>query len=136
RLPAPGPLQELGDALSRAMADGKAAPVRAAADALLVHLAEHFGVSAPSVRVLGVRPHRVEDGVCTYQLFGDYTPSTERIRVWMRTAIRGNVSSPKAVRASPPRATGRHLDCTALASPRTFPRRGSYVRAAGPYPPA
>src|SRR4029078_3537942 len=80
------------------------------------------------LRVLGVRPDKGTAGVCTYQLFGDYTPSTQRIRVWMRTAIREKVSSPKALlntllhKFSPP------LDCPRLSSPQSYPTRGFYIR--------
>jgi hypothetical protein len=128
RLPEPEPLQALGDALARAMAEGKAPPVRAAADALLVHLSDHFGVPAPSVRVLGVRPHRVEDGVCTYQLFGDYTPSTERIRVWMRTAIRGQVTSPRALLNTLLHELCHHLDNALWSCPESPHTRGFFGR--------
>ena len=75
-------------ALAEAMAVGETGPVRQTGQALLDALATFYRVPAPTLRVLGVRPHRVTAGVCTYQLFGDYTPSTHRIRVWMRTAIR------------------------------------------------
>ena len=128
RLPEPEPVRALGDALAAAMAAGKTAPVRAAADALLVHLSDHFGVPAPSVRVLGVRPHRVEDGVCTYQLFGDYTPALQRIRVWMRTAIRAQVCSPKALLNTLLHEFCHHLDATRLDCPDSPHTRGFFAR--------
>ena len=78
--------------------------------------------------MLGVRPHRVTSGVCTYQLFGDYTPSTQRIRVWMRTAIREKVSSPKALLNTLLHEFCHHLDCTRLACPESYHTRGFFTR--------
>jgi len=127
-LPPPGPVRELYVAFSNALALGKAPAVRTAAHDLLAHLSTHFGVSAPAVRVLGVRPHQVEDGVCTYQLFGDYTPSTERIRVWMRTAIRAQVSSPRALLNTLLHELCHHLDNTVWSSPESPHTRGFFGR--------
>lgn len=127
-LPAPEPVQALYVAFSNALALGKAPAVRDAAHELLAHLATHFAVRVPPVRVLGVRPHQVENGVCTYQLFGDYTPSTERIRVWMRTAIRGQVSSPKALLNTLLHELCHHLDNTVWSSPDSPHTRGFFGR--------
>lgn len=44
---------------------------------------------------LDVQPHRTREGVTTYKLYGDYTFETQRIRVWLRTAIREKVSTPE-----------------------------------------
>jgi hypothetical protein len=66
--------------------------------------------------------------VCTYQLYGDYAPQTQRIRVWMRTAIRGQVSTPKSLLATLLHEFCHHLDCTALGCPNTFHTRGFYTR--------
>jgi hypothetical protein len=127
-LPAPEQVRALYVAFSDALQGGKAPAVRAAAQDLLAHLSGHFGVSVPPVRVLGVRPHQVDNGVCTYQLFGDYTPSTERIRVWMRTAIRAQVSSPKALLNTLLHELCHHLDNTVWASPESPHTRGFFAR--------
>lgn len=114
--------------LAAAMAGGEIAPVRRAGTALLATLAAFYRVPVPTLRVLGVRPHRVTQGVCTYQLFGDYTPSTQRIRVWMRTAIRREVSSPKALLNTLLHEFCHHLDATRLECPQSFHTRGFFVR--------
>jgi hypothetical protein len=125
----PGPtLQDLTRALAAAMASGEPTPVRRAGVALLEALAGFYGVPAPSLRVLGVRPHRMRAGVCTYQLFGDYTLATQRIRVWMRTAIREKVSSPKALLNTLLHEFCHHLDCTRLGCPGSFHTRGFFAR--------
>jgi hypothetical protein len=127
-LPPGDPLRELVRALAAAMASGQTAPVRRCGAALLEALSGFYGVPVPPLRVLGVRPHKVTAGVCTYQLFGDYTPSTQRIRVWMRTAIREKVSSPKALLNTLLHEFCHHLDCTRLAWPGSFHTRGFFTR--------
>jgi hypothetical protein len=127
-LPPAAEIQTLTDALAAAMAVGETVPVRRAGVRLLEALAAFYGVPVPPLAVLGVRPHRVTAGVCTYQLFGDYTPSTQRIRVWMRTAIRKQVSSPKALLNTLLHEFCHHLDGTRLACPQSFHTRGFFAR--------
>ena len=115
-------------ALAEAMGEGTPAPVQRAGTRLLAELAAFYGVPVPPLRVLGVRPHRVTAGVCTYQLFGDYTPKTQRIRVWMRTAIQEKVSSPKALLNTLLHEFCHHLDCTRLGCPESFHTRGFFTR--------
>jgi hypothetical protein len=127
-LPEAAAVQALTRALSEAMTTGDTAPVHRAGEALLAALAAFYNVPVPPLRVLGVRPHKVTAGVCTYQLFGDYTPATQRIRVWMRTAIREKVSSPKALLNTLLHEFCHHLDCTRLSCPQSYHTRGFYTR--------
>jgi hypothetical protein len=127
-LPEAAAIQALNRALAESMASGETAPVRRAGEALVSALADFYEIPVPPLRVLGVRPHRVTAGVCTYQLFGDYLPSTQRIRVWMRTAIREKVSSPKALLNTLLHEFCHHLDCTKLACPESYHTRGFYTR--------
>jgi hypothetical protein len=127
-LPPGRELQAATQALADAMADGQLRPVRASCAGVLAILARFYTVEVPDVRVLGVRPHVVTRGVCTYQLFGDYTPSTQRIRVWMRTAIREQVSSPKALLNTLLHEFCHHLDATRFAWPDSPHTRGFYSR--------
>ena len=127
-LPAPEATRAATRQLSVAMVGGDKAPVRAACVALLGELARFYQVPVPEVKVLGVRPHRVTAGVCTYQLFGDYTPALQRIRVWMRTAMRGQVSSPKALLNTLLHEFCHHLDATRLGCPDSPHTRGFYAR--------
>lgn len=127
-LPPAEVVQSLVRALTASMVTGQAAPVAEAGSRLLAALAAFYGVAVPSLRVLGVRPHRVTAGVCTYQLFGDYTPATHRIRVWMRTAIREKVSSPRALVNVLLHEFCHHLDVTQLGCPDSFHTRGFYNR--------
>lgn len=118
----------LADAMAAAEADGDARDVGHAASMLVAALAECYRISVPQVRVLGVRPHKVQDGVCTYQLFGDYAPATERIRVWMRTAIRKKVSSPRALLNTLLHEFCHHLDNKLWSCPESPHTRGFFAR--------
>ena len=127
-LPPAEPVQALARALAEAMGQEEMTPVRRAGEALLDTLSAFYRVPAPTLRVLGVRPHQVVKGVCTYQLFGDYTPSTQRIRVWMRTAIRERVSSPRALLNTLLHEFCHHLDSARLSMPQSYHTRGFYWR--------
>jgi hypothetical protein len=120
--------QALALGIKTAMESEEIKPVTYACAELLGALAAFYAVPPPPVAVLGVRPHKVTSGVCTYQLFGDYTPSTQRIRVWMRTAIRAQVSSPKALLNTLLHEFCHHLDCTRLKCPESFHTRGFFWR--------
>lgn len=127
-LPAPDRTRAATQLLTDAMTSGEKAPVRAACLALLRELSAFYEVPLPELKVLGVRPHVVTQGVCTYQLFGDYTPALQRIRVWMRTAIRGQVSSAKALLNTLLHEFCHHLDATRLACPDSPHTRGFFAR--------
>ena len=127
-LPPPGAVRRAKESLVLAMAAGDRPAVAAACAALVGELSRFYGVPVPTVKVLGVRPHVVTQGVCTYQLFGDYTPALQRIRVWMRTAIRAQVSSPKALLNTLLHELCHHLDATRLNCPESPHTRGFYAR--------
>jgi hypothetical protein len=127
-LPPGEPIQALARALASAMATEDTMLVRRAGEALLGALSTFYRVPVPTLRVLGVRPHKVTAGVCTYQLFGDYTPATQRIRVWMRTAIREHVSSPKALLNTLLHEFCHHLDSARLSLPQSYHTRGFFWR--------
>lgn len=115
------------------MATEKATSVRAAGTALLEILANHYGVSRPGLSVLGLRPQHVLEGQYTYELFGDYTPRTEKIRVWMRTAVRGKVTSFRGLLNTVVHEFCHHLDIHHLGYEETPHTRGFYTRIDGLY---
>ncbi len=127
-LPPPQPLQTAALALQTAMQTELAPPVRKAGLGLLGVLASHYGVSRPGLSVLGLRPHHVLEGEYSYELFGDYTPDTEKIRVWMRTAIRGKVTSFRGLLNTLVHEFCHHLDIHHLQYPDTPHTRGFYAR--------
>ena len=63
-------------ALGEALAGEDRAEVRRTGLALLELLARFYRVSTPKLEVLGARPLKVVEGYLSYELFGDYTPST------------------------------------------------------------
>lgn len=67
--------------------------IRLACARFLNIAADFYQVGRPDVRVLAARPIRSREGGWATELFGDYDPETKLIRVWMRTAVRRQVTS-------------------------------------------
>ncbi len=122
------PLQSATRALCAAVESGDAPAVRRASVAVLEPLSDFFSVAPPPVSVLGVRPHRVHEEVTTYQLYGDYAPDTQKIRVWLKTAVRAQVSTPRSFLSTLLHEFCHHLDCAKLAWPGSYHTRGFYTR--------
>lgn len=127
-LPPADPLQQDCERLHAALEAGKAPEVRRAGQELLDHLAGFYGVSAPRLRVLGVRPHRVWEGHLASELFGDYTIETGVLRAWMRTAMLGKVTSYRGMLNTLLHEFVHHLDVHVFRWPDTPHTRGFYWR--------
>jgi hypothetical protein len=125
--------QAAARALAEALAVGRPAGVKRAGLALLQLLAERYQVSRPGLSVLGMRPQTVVEGQYSMELFGDYTPSTKKIRVWMRTAVLGKVTSFRGLLNTLLHEFCHHLDVEALGLPDTPHTRGFYHRIDGLY---
>jgi hypothetical protein len=91
-LPSGGHLPSIGQCIESAMKAGKNAAVRRACAEFLDTASEFYGVPDCGIRVLAARPLRVRERGAV-ELFGDYAPDAMLIRVWMRTAIRKEVTS-------------------------------------------
>jgi hypothetical protein len=91
-LPRNGNLTRIANSIESAMAHGATAAVRRACTVLLTELSDFYKVPACEIRVLAARPLRVRES-WTSELFGDYSPDVMLIRVWMRTAVRKEVTS-------------------------------------------
>jgi hypothetical protein len=52
-----------------------------------------YNVPIPDIRVLAARPLCTREGGWASELFGEYDPETHLIRVWMKTAVRKQVTS-------------------------------------------
>jgi hypothetical protein len=130
----PGPaLQASARALAEALQTGERPPVKRAGDALLALLASHYQVKRPGLTVLGSRPHTVVEGQYSWELFGDYTPDTEKIRVWMRTAVLGKVTSFRGLLNTLLHEFCHHLDVRGLGYGDTPHTRGFFHRIDGLY---
>ena len=126
-LPDAGDLQVRAAALQNALAAGDARSVRGAGESILDLLARTYGVSRPALRVLGSRPRSVWEGGHT-ELFGDYDFAQKRIRVWMRTAVFGKVTSFRGLLHTLLHEFCHHLDREALGFSDTPHTRGFHAR--------
>ena len=115
---------DLGEALS----GGDRSDVKQTGARLLELLATFHGVTRPRLEVLGARPLKVIEGHLSYELFGDYTPASETIRVWMRTAVLGKVTSHRGLLNTLLHEFCHHLDVRALRFPDTPHTRGFFAR--------
>ncbi len=126
-LPRADPLQAHAAALHEALASGSRAEVRRAGLELLGFLAKSYGVPVPKLSVLGARPKRISEGA-SYELWGDYTFATQAIRVWMRTAVLGKVTSYRGLLNTLLHEFCHHLDVKRFGLPDTPHTRGFYGR--------
>ena len=113
-----------------AMESGHAPAVRKACAEFLFAASDFYGVTRPAVRVLASRPRRVREGGWATELFGDYHPDKRLIRVWMRTAVRKEVTSFGTFLSTLCHEFCHHLDMTSLGFSDTPHTRGFYARAA------
>src|SRR6266436_7598336 len=99
--------------------------------------AQNFWLSPPSstksppngVRVLAARPLRVREQWTT-ELFGDYSPETMLIRLWMRTAVRKAITSFGTFLSTLCHEFCHHLDFQKFGFKDSWHTRGFYERAA------
>ena len=91
-LPQNGRLLAIAQSVESAMQCERSADVRHACAEFLDSASEFYKVSGCSIRVLAARPLRVREQWAT-ELFGDYNPETMMIRVWMKTAVRKEITS-------------------------------------------
>src|SRR5215469_3742839 len=91
-LPRDGHLPEIAQRLESGMKSDKIRDVGSACIEFLATASDFYGVPTCGVRVLAARPLRTRERG-TFELFGDYTPDSMLIRVWMRTAVRKEVTS-------------------------------------------
>jgi hypothetical protein len=91
-LPPDRRLLAIAQSIESAMRAGATADVRRTCTEFLGAASEFYKVSECGVRVLAARPLRVREHWST-ELFGDYDPETMLIRLWMRTAVRKEITS-------------------------------------------
>ncbi len=127
-LPPGPPLHAVSRVLAEALRQDDRAAVRDAGQELLKLLSEFYEVRQPGLSVLGSRPLKVVEDHYAYELFGDYTPSTRKIRVWMRTAVLGKVTSHRGLLNTLLHEFCHHLDVSALGLADTPHTRGFFVR--------
>jgi hypothetical protein len=129
-IPADDRLRSRAITIEAAMGTGKPAAVLHACRDFLTVASDFYKVQKPELRVLAARPLRVREGGWSTELFGDYHPETLLIRVWIRTAVRRQITSFGTFFSTLCHEFCHHLDCRSFAyrgSPHT---RGFYQRAA------
>jgi hypothetical protein len=131
-LPSDLRLSKPAKSITAALAQGSAADMRPACVEFLSAAADFYGVPRPGVRVLAARPLRVREGWAS-ELFGDYSPETLQIRVWMRTAVRKQVTSAGTFLSTLCHEFCHHLDYHAFKFTDSWHTRGFYERTAALY---
>jgi hypothetical protein len=132
-LPEDNRLREPAKALEAALKSEDRGSVRKACTEFLAAAADFYHLPQPAVRVLAARPLRVREGGSTVEYFGDYDPKEDLIRVWMRTAVRRQVTSFGTFFSTLCHEFCHHLDYKKLGfrdSPHT---RGFYERTGALY---
>jgi hypothetical protein len=92
--------------------------------------AAFYEVDKAGVRVLAARPLRVREGGWSSELFGDYHPVTFQIRLWMRTAVRKQVTSYGTFLSTLCHEFCHHLDYRRFKFKDSWHTRGFYERTA------
>jgi hypothetical protein len=131
-LPRDGRLLLIAKSIGSAIEAAKSKEVHRACEDFLDAASEFYQVPACGIRVLAARPLRVRERWTT-ELFGDYTPETMLIRVWMRTAVRKEVTSFGTFLSTLCHEFCHHLDFQKFGLPDSWHTRGFYERAAALY---
>jgi hypothetical protein len=129
-VPQDGRLLAAAARIQPALESGESRPVRDACAEFLFAGADFYGIARPDIRVLAARPLRVREGGWATEFFGDYHPDKNLIRVWMRTAVRKQVTSFGTLLSTLCHEFCHHLDMKGFGfrdSPHT---RGFYMRTA------
>jgi len=128
-LPQDGSLLAIARSIESAMKGGITADVRRACAEFLGDASKFYEVPACGIRVLAARPLRVRERG-TIELFGDYSPETMVIRVWMRTAVRKEVTSFGTFLSTVCHEFCHHLDFQKFGFHESWHTRGFYERTA------
>src|SRR5438876_6022820 len=122
-------LPDIAKHLESAMKAGTVAEVRKACAEFLAIASDFYKVPPCGIRVLAARPLRVRERWST-ELFGDYAPEAMLIRVWMRTAVRKEVTSFGTFLSTLCHEFCHHLDFQKFGFRDSWHTRGFYGRAA------
>ncbi len=112
---------------------GGVSAVRQACGELLSTFTGFYKVETPTTRVLAARPIRTREGRWATEIFGDYDPKTRLIRVWMRTAVRKQVTSFGTFLSTLCHEFCHHLDFQLFGYADSWHTRGFYERTAALY---
>jgi hypothetical protein len=125
-------LLTIAQSIESAMKAGTTADVRRTCASFLDTASEFYKVPVCGIRVLAARPLRVREHWST-ELFGDYNPETMLIRVWMRTAVRKEITSFGTFLSTLCHEFCHHLDFQRFGFADSWHTRGFYERTAALY---
>jgi hypothetical protein len=128
-LPPPTRLPEIARRIESAMKAQQTADVRRACSEFLATASEFYEVPPCRVRLLAARPLRVREDWRT-EIFGDYHPETRLIRVWMRTAVRKEITSAGTFLSTLCHEFCHHLDFRKFGFQGSWHTRGFFERTA------
>lgn len=131
-VPTDGTLPRIAAVIETAMNAGTMREVSRACEEFLRTASEFYQVPKCGVRVLAARPLRVRE-YSTTELFGDYHPDTMLIRVWMKTAVRKEITSFGTFLSTLCHEFCHHLDFQRLGFRDSWHTRGFYERTAALY---
>jgi hypothetical protein len=132
KLPENGRLLSIAVLIESAMHSGKTADVRKPCVEFLEQASGFYKTPPCGVRVLAARPLRVRE-YWTTELFGDYNIETMLIRLWMRTAIRKDITSFGTFLNTLCHELCHHLDFHLFGFADSWHTRGFYERTATLY---
>jgi hypothetical protein len=130
RVPQDDRLRRIATAIEAAMNTGQTKEVQRVSREFLDMAADFYQVRQCDLRVLAARPLRVRER-STIELFGDYHPDTILIRVWMKTAVRKEVTSFGTFLSTLCHEFCHHLDFQRFLN--SWHTRGFYERTASLY---
>jgi hypothetical protein len=116
------------DLLESARGPERRGPLGKICEQLLDGFAEFYKVPPPSVKLLGVRPHRTREGRLSTELFGDYTLELAQIRLWTRTPMIRKWTSSRTILSTLCHEFMHHMDVVRLEFPRSFHTTGFFER--------
>jgi hypothetical protein len=128
-LPPNSLLPEIAQRLESAMKAGLTTEVRNCCAEFLATVSGFYKVPRCPIRVLAARPLEVRES-WTSELFGDYDPETMLIRVWMRTAVRKEITSFGTFLSTLCHEFCHHLDFRFFSFADSWHTRGFYERTA------
>ena len=131
-LPQDRTLLAIAKSIESGMKAGSSADVRRSCAEFLDFAAAFYEVPSCGFRVLAARPLRVRENWAS-ELFGDYHPETMLIRIWMRTAVRREITSFGTFLSTLCHEFCHHLDFQRFRFPDSWHTRGFYERAAALY---
>jgi hypothetical protein len=131
-LPSNGDLPQIAQRLESAMKSDTIRDVRSACTDFPTVASRFYEVPPCGVRILAARPLRTRERG-TFELFGDYAPDSMLIRVWMRTAVRKEVTSFGTFLSTLCHEFCHHLDFRKFGFRDSWHTRGFYERAAALY---